>query len=459
LVFKKSRKQTVTPPVARKIAAFPYLDKPAGKSTIEKKQASEDLGITAVDFGNGARLNLKPTDFKDNEVLFTLAFGQGRSSEPAEKPGLGPLAEAVLNESGTGTLTKEDLAEALAGKNTVVRFRVDEAHFSFGGKSVTDELEVMFQLLHAYLIDPGYRQDAYDRVIERFAQKYEALKQSVDGAMELSVRRFLAGGDSRFGLPSFEKFRKNSLKDVRQWIGNALAQGDLELSIVGDFDEKTAIDLAAAYIGALPKKREPVASLSDRQPVFPAGKPLSLTVRTQIPKGLVGVVYQTDDFWDIDKTRQMVILGEVFSDMMRISIREKLGAAYSPYAGNSPSQAYKGFGLFYAMVHVAPEQADVVQEAIMTIASDLGANGITEDQFKRAVDPVLTGVKDLRRTNRYWLNSVLSSSRRHPQKLEWSRTIIEAYASMRKDQIGKLANQYLQNNRAVHLSVMPAKPK
>ena len=40
-----------------------------------------------------------------------------------------------------------------------------------------------------------------------YRQKYMALSSSIDGAMELSGIRFLAGGDNRFGLPDYEKFQ------------------------------------------------------------------------------------------------------------------------------------------------------------------------------------------------------------------------------------------------------------
>ena len=40
-------------------------------------------------YENGFRLNLKKTDFKDDEVVASLSFGSGRSVEPEDSSGVG----------------------------------------------------------------------------------------------------------------------------------------------------------------------------------------------------------------------------------------------------------------------------------------------------------------------------------------------------------------------------------
>ncbi|MCD4807452.1 MAG: insulinase family protein, partial [Methanococcoides sp.] len=195
--FNKSQNVKVLPPVEKKSVTFPYLPEPEEKGRIIAKTRIDDLEIVRIDFENGVRLNLKKTDFKADEVKVLLAFGSGRSAEPSDKAGLAALSEAVINESGLGSLEKDDVERALAGKNTSVFFEIDEDKFSLNGISVTKEIELLFQLLYAHLVDPGYRENAYNLSIKRFEQEYKALSSSIDGAMMLSGRRFLAGGDSR----------------------------------------------------------------------------------------------------------------------------------------------------------------------------------------------------------------------------------------------------------------------
>ena len=451
----KSSQVAVSRPVNKADVIFPYLPEPAHKGQVVSTDETADLGIISMDFQNGVRLNMKKTDFKANEVIATLAFGYGKSSEPENKPGLAVLSSSVINESGFGKLKKEDMERALAGKNTHVTFSIKNNMFVFRGSSVTNEISLLFQLFQTHLIDPGYREDAYTLSMERFHQRYQSLPHTIEGAIMLKGTRFFAGGDSRFGLPAYDVFKELKLQDIRDFVNNSVKVDDIEISIVGDFDPETVIEAVSIYIGSIPLQKMDSPIKRSQGPEFPNGQRLDLTVSTHIPKGLVQVAYPTDDFWDIKRTRRLSMLGEVYSERLRVKIREKLGASYSPYAYNSASRAYKGYGVFQAVIQVDPGKTDVVVKEVKKISTDLAKNGVTEEAFKRALDPVLTGIKDMRRTNRYWLDSVLAGLKRHPRQLEWARTFQEDYASITADELSALAGIYLDNKKASVVTVRP----
>ncbi len=251
-------------------SSFPYLAVPDVPGPIRDRREIADLGIIQVDFENGIRLNLKKTDFKQNQVMANLVFGSGSASEPLDKPGLSQLTAEVVQESGLAGLTREELDRALAGKNTRVRFSVGEDRFMFKASSVSDEIPLLFQLLHAHILDAGFRQDAYALCMEKFAQQYQELSRTVDGMARLHARRFLAGGDSRFGLPSYEVFRTLKLEDVRAWLMPALEHDALEISMAGDVDVNAVINLASTYLGHLPERSIRFLQPPAKSPKFPA---------------------------------------------------------------------------------------------------------------------------------------------------------------------------------------------
>jgi len=157
--------------------------------------------------------------------------------------------------------------------------------------------------------------------------------------------------------------------------------------------------------------------------------------------------------WDIKRTRRLGVLAEVLSDRLRISIREKLGAAYSTAAFNRPGRAYKGYGALMIYVQVAPEKVTVIRDAIHQIVQSIVSAGISEDELKRALDPTLSGIKDARRRNSYWLNTVLAGSRTHPVQLQWSREILADYTSITVPEIEAVAREYLVDDRAADILV------
>ncbi len=387
-------------------------------------------------------------------MLVNLSFGLGRAVEPADKPGLAALSAEVINESGLGRLKKDEIESALTGRNTDVNFSVKEDSFFFEGKTVSKEVRLLFQLLYAHLTDPGYRADAYKLSMERFRQKYLKLSSSIDGAMSLTGKRFLAGGDSRFGLPPYNMFKQLTLNDVKLWLGASLRHDKIDVSVVGDFDIDAVVDIASKSLGTLPKRRDYKQKML-RLPQFPAAQTLEINVATGIPKGLVVIAYPTEDLWNIHRTRLFSVLADIVSERLRERVREKLGAAYSFVAYNTSSRAYPGYGVFQTFVHVDPKEGNMVVGEVKKIISDLVVTGVNNEELKRAIKPTLTGIKDMLQNNYYWLNTVLSGSKTHPQQLDWSRTIMADYASITKEELSILAKQYLDNDKAAVIIVKP----
>jgi len=453
--YHNSMRTAVSKPAEEKSVVFPYLPEPKREGPITQTKKIPDLEIIQVDFSNGVRLNLKKTDFKANQVLINLAFGHGKSCEPLNKPGLAFLTENVINESGLGSLTKDELRWAMAGKNTYTTFSIDEDRFLFKGETVSNEVSLLFQLLYAHIIDPGFRKDAYELSLKRYRQKYLALSRSIDGAMALSGSRFLAGGDHRFGLPDDRTFEKLTLDDIKSWINPFIGNNDIEISVVGDVDIDSIIQLTTQYFGSLTLHPTVNTQKELKLPVFPVGQSQTISVQTKILKGLIIVAYPTEDIWNINRTRRLSILSDIISDRLREQIREKLGSAYTAFAFNRPSRAYPGYGVLQAMAYVDPNESDMIIKEVKKIVSNLAKDAVIQDELSRAKEPTLTSIKDMFRKNGYWLDTVLTGSKIHPQKIDWSRTILKDYASITKERVSNIAKKYLVNDKAATIIIKP----
>ena len=458
-VFEKSRARKTAPPEPLKPAGFPYLPIPQEKGVTQTTKEFQDIGIKIIDFENGFRLNLKQTDFQAGEILADLSFGRGDVSQPLDKPGLSALSQRVVNESGLGHLDRDQLNRAMSGKVTRLEFQTREDRFSFSGQTVSGEIELLFQLLYAHLMDPGYRQQAHDLAMNRFTQEYREMERTVEGGMSLYGQRFLAGGDSRFGLPPYARFTALSLEDVRSWIDPAIKNASIELSVVGDFQVETVIDLASRYFGSLPPRGDAAEKeKTSNLPVFPFGEKLTVQVPTRIVKNLLVVAYPTEDTWDIERARRFSMLAEIFSDRLRQQVRENMGAAYSPFAFSRASRAYPGYGLLQAMVYAESENIDAIISEIRGIAEKLACEGIDPGELERVRKPGVNRIQDMVRRNEYWLNSVLSDSRRYPQQIDWSRSLMDTYKSVRPEDLNQLARTYLKAQKAAVFVAGPETP-
>lgn len=167
------------------------------------------------------------------------------------------------------------------------------------------------------------------------------------------------------------------------------------------------------------------------------------------------LAWKTDDFWNITQTRGLHLLAEIFSDKMRRVIREKLSASYSPQVYNVSSKIYKDYGVMKAILVVDPSQIEMLTEEVLKISQDMWKGNITATELERAKGPMLTSLKDMVRTNAYWLNSVLSLSKRNPEQLLWPTSILREFAGYELQDIRGLGRKFLNSKKAAIIKIIP----
>ena len=457
--YQEAQKKDVQAWKQEATGVFPYLPIPELNAPvaeqIEQHIPYAKIGVDRYQFSNGLILNLKKTDFQDNELQVAAILGHGKLSAPA--PGLAMLANNLLMESGLGGLTKEQLAAALAPYSSRVKFIVGQDHFKFTGKGLSRESELLFQLLATHIQDPAFRADVFARNTDKLDQFYKQLQSSVQGVMRLSGERFLAGGNLRYGMVPQAVVKRITLDNIRDWLAPILKDGPMEISVVGDFDQEEILQLTARYFGG--PRRDSINEAKNKRIFFPSGQDLTLKVQSDTDKASLIVAWPTDDFWNISQTRRLNVLASVLNDRMRVQIREAMGASYSMYAYNRSSRVDPGYGVLRSGLVVDPDQAEMLVKKLKEIGTELAATGVNEEELERAVEPTLTSIRDMVRNNNYWLNSVLVQSSRHPEQLEWPLTLEEDFASITAEELSALAKQYLQPDKSAEIILIPEKHK
>ncbi len=449
--YQASSALTLAPPAVEPDPVFPYLDPPSRPARILSREEFSGIAAGRFVLEKNVIVNYKATDFKKNEIMVSVNFGGGLLSRP--RPGLAVLAEGVVRESGLGSLTRDELEEALSGHDIKLHFKVGEESFVFTGHALQKDLALLFTLIRTSLQDPAFRPEAYRRTMLRLKQMYEQLPNTVEGVMALRGERFLAGGNGRYGRPAWEEVEKSTLDDVRDWLAPAFAEAALEISVVGDFDPAKLRETAAACLGPMARTRMTVPRGEAIR--FPSSTRRLLPVKSVIDRGEVVVAWPTADFWNIGRTRRLHTLAAVLDDRLRKEVREKLGATYSPVVYNRPSRVDPGYGVMRAELIIDPAASETIVSAVHDVVARLTEEGVTEEELQRTIGPTLTAIKDSMRTNSYWLHSVLKLSSRHPQQLEWPLSIKEDFSAVTARELTELARKYLGKQRAAVLILKP----
>lgn len=453
--YQRSMAVAVRPTAATASAAWAYTDfGPPG--AVASRRHIDDLDITEVTFANGVRLNLKKTDFEANTIHVSARLGTGQLTEPAAtEPGLSVFTSLTYTAGGLGKHSADDLVRILAGKTVGVQFISTLDAFLLSGDTNRDDLTLEFQYLAASIKDPGYRPEAMRVARKRIEDAYIRFAHTAGGPIALHVNNLLAGGDPRFGLPSKDAMLMRSLDEEKAWLAPTLADGALEVSVVGDFDVQAVIDAAARTLGTLPQ-RQPRPALDDLRRVSFPKEPFrkDYGFDSEIPKSLVGVYWPTGDGMDVHRERRLSMLAEVLNDRLRVRVREQMGSTYAPTVASSASEIFPGYGYMAAIVVTEPSKARQVQDVVVSVAADICSKGVTQDELDRAKNPTMTRVRESERTNAYWI-TVLNRAQEKPEVLDWARSRSADFQSITKADLDALAAAYLAPDKASRVIIHP----
>ncbi len=454
--YRESTSVAVEAPVEAEAAAFAYSELPAAGEIAERTEI-EDLETTQIRFANNVRANLKVTDFEEEKIYVKARLGSGKVTQPTDQPGLSIFLSSTFSSGGLEAHSEDDLKRLFAGKSVSGGLSVDEDAFVLSGRTNQEDLADQLLLMRAYLTNPGYRPEAVTEFRRGLDHLYQQIDRTAQGMSQAAGSTYLHGGDSRFGYPERSALESRTTDEARAWLDPALESGYLEISVVGDFDQEQTIELLAQTFGSLPERAaDKPRHEAERKVSFPAGGLKEFTFDSEIPKAMTLVYWPTRDIFDIKETRRIGMLAAVLDDRLREKVREELGDAYSPFAHNIPSDTWTDYGYLFAAVTVDPKQCDSVAKVVAEIAEELATGtSITQDELDRAKKPNIASIEEMRRTNRYWLGSVLESSQEYPQRLDWSRHFVNDYKSITLEDVNTLATEYLKADKMVTLVFKP----
>ena len=452
--FTASLATPVQAPVAVAARAWPYSSF-GQPGTVADRQVIDDLGVTRVRFANGVTLLVKPTEFDQDQVLVNVRVGGGRLALRPELTTF-PLTQGAFTAGGLDQLNQEEIREALAGKVTSSSFNILDDAIALGGSTRPEDFATELQLLAAYVANPGWRQDPFDRTRTQLQNVYSAIGSSPMNMALTQFGRKVRSGDARWGLPTREELVAAQLPPLRAALEPMLRTAPIEVVVVGDISVDEAVRQVAATFGALPQRQAQPPRLPGLDRVsFAAGRTdrLRHAGRPDVAFGLIA--WPTDDFYDDPaEARALQVLRSLVQIRAIDKLREELGATYSPVVLGESSETIDEWGMLAIGGEVNPSQLDRLLQIAVEVAEGLKTGEASADELSRAREPMLLSLGNDRATNGYWL-SRLSGATWDQRRLESIRSQEAALRAVTAADIRRVAQRYLNAARAYRLVVEP----
>jgi zinc protease len=418
----------------------------------------EDLGIRKIRFANNVRLNIKKTDFEKGSIRYSIRLAGGQLALPADKPGLASMVSML---SPIGALEKhsaEELKQIMAGHNVQTGFAVGDDAIFTGGTTSPRDFALQMKISAAFLTYPGYRREAetrWESLVPVIEAQAKATPQSV---AQMKLPAVLANDDPRFGFPDQDVLQQRNLDEAKTLLAPLLATAPIEIAVVGDVDEAAVMKAIGKTFGSLPPRELDAPAYAEARKVSFRNRlaPVTLAHSGDADQALLAIAWPTDDDADLQRVVRLGLLAEVMKLELTDTLREKLGATYSPVASSFASDVFDRFGYLLAATTLSPDKIDEVEKAVAAIAEQLRSTPVSDDLLSRARNPAVQRIDRSERENGYWLG-IASEAQTDPEKLERHRKRKAVYASVTPEQLQQLARQYLSPEKRLVVKVVSDK--
>lgn len=415
------------------------------------------LGIEQVEFANGVKALIWPTQDEPGRVAVKVRFGGGyRAFTSGDAPYIS-LGQMALVGSGEGTLGQEELDRISTGRKMGFDFDVKDAVFEFSADTRPADLADQLYLFAAKFAMPRWDANPVLRAKAAGRLQYETFATSPQGVLQRDLKYLQRDRDPRFHTPSPADLEKTTPEGFRQVWSRVLANGPIEVQVYGDFDRVATLAALQRTFGAL-KERPPLpkdtAPASARFPA-PNAQPVVLTHRGDANQAAAVVSWPTGGgSMGISESRQIELLTQLFTNRLMDAMREKLGASYAPQVYSTWPLDLDSGGMINAMAQLQPDDVPAFFTTAQEIAADLVARPVSPDELARVIEPMRQRITRASTSAAFFMYQ-LEGATADPSRTASIRSLLRDYTVTTPEHMQELAARYLHPDKSWKLAVLP----
>ena len=379
------------------------------KGAIKKETKNDLFGYTELELSNGAKVILKQTDLKKDQVLL-----RGEGFGGSALYGLNDFANIkmfndVIESSGLGNFSHTELEKALAGKIASASLTLNDNRVRVNGSSTPKDVETMLQLAYLYFTNIAKDQKSYDNLMQtaeiqiknRLLQPESVLSDSLTATVSCHNPRNRSLVVEDLAQVDYDRI----LQMAKEQTANAAA---FTFTIIGNYDEAAIRPLIETYLASLPAQKKVVKS-PKVSTEFKGEVINNFKHKGETPKAYAVMEWYSKDMpLTLENDIKMDMISQILDMEYLKKIREEASAAYTVQSMASIDRDdFETTAQIFAVCPMKPEKADT---AIMILRDEVTALAKTcdADKLQKVKEYMLKSHGDDLKTNGYWLNVINS---------------------------------------------------
>ncbi len=374
---------------------------------IVKETENKQLGFKELILSNGAKVILKPTTFKDDEIRYKAVSKGGSSLYGPEDWANCQMFDAVIGMSGLGNFSSNELQKALAGKNANVDLSMSTTRESLSGNSTKKDLETMFQMNYLYFTSIKKDEKAVTSLLNMLETQLKNKNTVPMAIFGDSVKNTIYNHSWRerpFNAENVKDINYDRVLEIaKERTANA---ADFTFYFVGSFDEATIKPLIEQYIASLPAKKGQAEDFKEVTQLATGNVVNEFIQKMETPQATAVMMWHSSLApYTMDNDIKADITGQVLETLLLKKVREDEGAAYSPngYAGMSMI-GKKPFIQSVASISMKPEKKDIVLNIMRESLNEIANGQVEADALQKIKEKMLKDYDTNAKSNGSWIN-------------------------------------------------------
>lgn len=377
-----------------------------GKIVAESQDAT--WGATEWTLSNGAKVIIKPTKFKEDEILMTAVAKGGTSVIADDKANDLIFLPLALAQYGLGEYTNADLEKYLAGKQVSLRPSFGDFTRQISGSTTPKDLNSLMELTYMMFTGLNLTEDEFAAMQNMYAGYLQNQEADPQYQFQKNLKKALYS-NPRYHSLSVDVVkaanRQQILDIAKQMTANA---ADYTFVFVGNVDVEALKPLVEQYIASLPGDAETATKAVEVDMALAVGKGTKtdeFTYKMQTPQTYVGIVAFGEAPYTDKNQKLASIAGQILSARLIETIREKEGAVYSIWAQGNMSRVSTEPITIQSVFPMKPELKEKVLGMIKNEFVDMESN-ISEVEFNKVKEFMVKSQTEALEKNGSWLNGL-----------------------------------------------------
>ncbi len=442
----------------------PYTDKISGtdlmpvrpeKGRILFTKKLDDIGAFELKLSNGAKVILKSTDFKNDEILFRAESPGGQSLYPDSLHQSAANADAIMNESGLGEYSKIELQKLLAGKTVSLSGWIGMYNEGLSGYASPRDLETLMQLINLEFTGPRKDESAFSSYISKIKAYYKNILSDPEQYFFDQYKRIKSQNHHRADRIPSEK--EIEMIDFNRAYGIYTERfsdaGDFRFFFVGSFDIDSIRPLIEIYIASLPSAGV-TESWKDPRIRPPADKLDKKVFKGTDPKSYAIIYFEKEEPWNEDDAFLLSVFGSLLNRKYIEILREEMSGVYGVQATAGMKKVPYERTYLQTVFPCSPENVDSLTSAALKVIEEIQAEGASEDDIQSTREIQRRNMEENLRTNGYWMSSLqeIYRNRISVDLLVDYDTFIKKITS---EAFKRIANEYIDTNSYLRVVLLP----